>query len=159
MFLRPREEVKGNIARAVFYFYAIYQSTANSKDPNFFHLQKETLYLWHLADPVDAVEKERNKLISLQQGNENPFISDSTLAWRAYFEEDASYPEDDSNCYTITTNIEEWNTGDWVTISSNLVRDEMVISSQKEGVSIRVFDIYGRFLREWKLEGENKIEV
>ena len=37
----PREDVKGNIARGMFYFYTIYK---NDADENFFEQQKRTIY-------------------------------------------------------------------------------------------------------------------
>lgn len=77
----PREAVKGDIARIVFYFYTIYPNA----DANFFNSMKNTLYDWHYADPVDAWELERNNRVKQEQGNDNPFILDSTLARRAFF--------------------------------------------------------------------------
>lgn len=77
----PREIVKGNIARSVFYFYTIYPNANTS----FFNTMKETLLGWHYADPVDSTELTRNNAVESYQGNHNPFILDSTLARRAYF--------------------------------------------------------------------------
>lgn len=77
----PREAVKGDIARIVFYFYTIYPNA----DASFFNSMKNTLYDWHYADPVDAWELERNNRVKQEQGNDNPFILDSTLARRAFF--------------------------------------------------------------------------
>ena len=77
----PRETVKGDIARIVFYFYTIYPNA----DVNFFNSMKNTLYDWHYADPVDTWELDRNNKVKQEQGNDNPFILDSTLARRAFF--------------------------------------------------------------------------
>ena len=49
----PREVVKGNIARGMFYFFTIYNDEA---DHNFFEEQKYFLNLWHKQDPVDEIE-------------------------------------------------------------------------------------------------------
>ncbi|MFV1884104.1 MAG: lamin tail domain-containing protein [Balneola sp.] len=78
----PREQHKGNAARAVFYFVAIYQSAANQA---FYDIQKDDLYNWHYADPVDAAELTRSSMIAGYQGNENPFILDTSLVRRAFF--------------------------------------------------------------------------
>jgi len=51
----PRESVKGDIARSVFYFYTMYKDQADSADPNFFQRQMETLCAWHFSDPVDSL--------------------------------------------------------------------------------------------------------
>lgn len=155
----PREEVKGNIARAMFYFYAIYQSNADAIDPDYLSNQKETLFQWHVVDPVDAVEKERDSLIALQQGNNNPFIIDSTLVWRAYFEPDASYPEGDPNCYGSTTSTYLLNDEDWVSISSNFVQDELIIHAEKDNGTVLLFDLQGRLIRKQKLETETRLQV
>ena len=77
----PREKVKGDIARAQFYFYTIYR---NQADDNFFKKQKDTLCAWNKLDPVNAKEKRRSQNIAVKQGNENPFVIDSSLANRLY---------------------------------------------------------------------------
>lgn len=78
----PREDRKGNVARAMFYFKAIYPKSA---DQAFFNQQKDILCLWNQQDPVDQREAERNQAIaSNTQGNENPFIVDDTLASRTF---------------------------------------------------------------------------
>jgi len=79
----PRESVKGNIARAMFYFYTIYHDVANEY---FWNIQKETLYKWHYQDPVDQAEYNRTYAIASYQDNKlNPFVLDSTLARRMWF--------------------------------------------------------------------------
>ena len=81
----PKEDMKGDIARAMFYFYTMYhnQSGFNSR---FFEGQKNTLLQWHIADPVDDFEAHRNQFIAKHQdGKVNPFIEDKTLVRRAFF--------------------------------------------------------------------------
>ena len=79
----PREDVKGNIARSMFYFYTIYKNDANE---NFFNQQKEFLYQWHKRDPVDTVEMARTLAIAIYQDNlANPFVLDSTLVRRIWY--------------------------------------------------------------------------
>ncbi|MGK7880333.1 MAG: endonuclease [Crocosphaera sp.] len=77
----PREGVKGNIARAMFYFYTIYRDQA---EDGFFEGQQNDLCDWHINDPVDAAERERSRGIASRQGNENPFVVDPSLANRLY---------------------------------------------------------------------------
>ena len=43
------------------------------------HKNKNTLYKWHVQDPVDAEEIWRNDYISTKQTKKNPFILDSSL--------------------------------------------------------------------------------
>lgn len=82
----PREDHKGNVARAMFYFYTMYKHEADSCDPEYLQIQKDILYQWHIAEPVDSMELIRNDLIASYQSNrKNPFILDSSLVRRAYF--------------------------------------------------------------------------
>ncbi len=79
----PRHASKGDIARSSFYFIAMYQNVA---DTNFWKLEKDFLYQWHYADPVDQDEYDRTYRIAHYQNNMvNPFILDSTLARRIWF--------------------------------------------------------------------------
>jgi hypothetical protein len=58
----------------------------DQSDTNFFYLQKEVLHTWHSYDPADADEILRTERIAqYQEGKPNPFIIDSTLVNRAYF--------------------------------------------------------------------------
>ncbi len=81
----PREDHKGNAARAIFYFYTMYKEHADAADPSFFARQVSTLCQWHLDDPVDSLEWERNLIIAAYQDNKtNPFILDCSLPYRSY---------------------------------------------------------------------------
>lgn len=83
----PRDAVKGNLARAVFYFYTMYQAEAIAADPAFFEMQYEALREFHNNDPVDQLEVDRsNQKAMVQDGKPNPFVLDTTLVRRAFFE-------------------------------------------------------------------------
>lgn len=77
----PRENVKGDLARAQFYVFTIYKDQV---DAGFFSRAKEALCKWDIQDPVDEQEMSRNKKIKAVQGNDNPFILDPNLANRLY---------------------------------------------------------------------------
>lgn len=79
----PREAKKGDIARAIFYFYTIHRSVA---DERFFDNMRDVLLTWHENDPATQAERDRSSLIAATQGNENPFVLDATLADRLYGE-------------------------------------------------------------------------
>ncbi|MCF8370300.1 MAG: endonuclease [Bacteroidales bacterium] len=82
----PRPEVKGDIARIIFYMATRYEgdagepdleivdyvNTAPSNQPLYGKLS--TLLAWHVADPVDSFEMNRNNVIFSFQNNRNPFI-------------------------------------------------------------------------------------
>ena len=81
----PREAFKGNIARAMMYFYTIYRDEANAAAPNFFNQQRATLCQWHEQDAIDELEWERTFAIAVHQDDKpNPFVLDCTLAARMY---------------------------------------------------------------------------
>ena len=78
----PRERHKGNVARALFYFFTMYELQA---DRSFFESMKSTLCQWHLKDPVDSTVWNRSMLIgSYQENKANPFVLDCSLARRCY---------------------------------------------------------------------------
>jgi endonuclease I len=77
----PRESIKGDIARAIFYFYTVHKSYA---DESFFTKQKQDLCNWNKKDLPSSGEIKRSHAIAQLQGNENPFVIDPTLADRAY---------------------------------------------------------------------------
>lgn len=89
----PRDAVKGDVARAMFYFYTMYRAEADAAVANtgltggdFFELQKNTLRAWHLADPADAAEQARTQAIAAYEGGKpNPYVLDPTLVDRAFF--------------------------------------------------------------------------
>jgi endonuclease I/endonuclease/exonuclease/phosphatase family metal-dependent hydrolase len=77
----PRESIKGDVARAIFYFYTVHKSQA---DDSFFAQQKKDLCHWNKQDLPSSVEIKRSHAIAQLQGNENPFVIDPTLADRTY---------------------------------------------------------------------------
>jgi deoxyribonuclease-1 len=68
--VEPRPEVRGDIARAMFYMVDRYPKAKLE----IFSKQKALLKAWHRADPPSANERRRNDLIERLQGNRNPFI-------------------------------------------------------------------------------------
>jgi deoxyribonuclease I len=71
----PRNAKKGDIARAILYFYVRYNSR---RTPNFtlenFNFEEDLLVDWAIDDPPDAFERQRNSLAFRAQGNRNPFV-------------------------------------------------------------------------------------
>ncbi|WP_460578017.1 endonuclease [Hymenobacter coalescens] len=82
----PREDHKGNLARTAFYFYTMHANETFDPGKNVITALADlpTLYQWHLADPVDARERERNRRAAKAQGNFNPYIVDPSLVARAW---------------------------------------------------------------------------
>jgi endonuclease I len=80
MVFEPRDVHKGNVARTHFYFIIRYDGNYNSYvDP----AKMETHFRsWHVSDPVDSAEEQRNEDIFDLQHNRNPFIDHPALADR-----------------------------------------------------------------------------
>jgi endonuclease I len=94
--LEPNDAVKGDLARGYFYILTRYQSnlsnwisvnaattdidivvdgaTNGGLYPSLNLPYLQMLYGWHIADPVDAKEINRNNLVYGQQNNRNPYI-------------------------------------------------------------------------------------
>jgi hypothetical protein len=88
----PRESKKGDIARALFYFYAIYGATLSKKSKSFFTSMLPDICRWHRTDKVDSAEIFRSLAIARIQSNVNPFIFDPTLAERCFCKTHADIP-------------------------------------------------------------------
>ena len=81
----PRDEVKGDVARILFYMAVRYEGDVsgepdleindnvnNGYKPYIGRLS--VLLKWHIEDPVDDFERDRNDVIYSYQKNRNPFI-------------------------------------------------------------------------------------
>lgn len=72
-YYEPRDEVKGDVARIIFYLMVRYQEADNYTFKSVAE-SKELLLEWNTMDPVDAFEMNRNEVAYSIQGNRNPFI-------------------------------------------------------------------------------------
>ncbi|MEO1258865.1 MAG: endonuclease [Bacteroidota bacterium] len=140
----PREDHKGNVARAMFYFYTIYQEEATSVDPTFFTDQLSALCHWHNQDPADSLELLRTFLIAdYQSGLVNPFVVDCTLAGRTYCQ---GIPGDCPDIIQSTT-ADEKETGGMV-IAPNPIMDRFQIEVLVEQGTLTVANSLGRIIRQ-----------
>ncbi len=69
----PRRQVRGNIARAMFYMHKSYGI-------RIYRPQGQMLQQWNRQDPPDDAERRRNDRIQSLQGTRNPFIDRPDLA-------------------------------------------------------------------------------
>ncbi len=82
----PRDEVKGDVARMMFYMATRYEGDSGELDLELVDFtdsspgrepllgKLSTLLEWHALDPVDDFERKRNEVIFKYQQNRNPFI-------------------------------------------------------------------------------------
>ena len=91
---KPNENVKGDVARMIFYMATRYEGedlepdlqiidylppNNNTSDP--IHAKLSDLLVWHMQDPVDDWERNRNDIIYYDyQNNRNPFIDQPEFA-------------------------------------------------------------------------------
>ncbi len=86
----PRDAVKGDVARIIFYMATRYEGENGEVDlepadyvntyPNPLHGKLSTLLAWNIADPPDSFEIRRNNEIFKWQKNRNPFIDNPEFA-------------------------------------------------------------------------------
>lgn len=123
----PRDAVKGDVARMMFYMATRYEGESgdpdlelvdctgtytDAKDPIFGKLS--TLIEWNEEDPVDDFERNRNEVVYSYQGNRNPFVDHPEYVNAIYVEEATAialfrdqenikiYPNPVSNVLNIT---------------------------------------------------------
>lgn len=102
----PRPEVKGDVARIIFYMATRYEGENGEPDLDVIdyfpdnnytsepvHAILSTLLEWHENDTVDEFERNRNEVIYSYQKNRNPFID---------------HPEFVDYIYRDNTGIHEW---------------------------------------------------
>jgi len=84
---QPRNEVKGDVARMIFYMAVRYEGENGDPDLRIIdflpaddytndpiHAKLSTLLQWHLEDQVNDFERNRNEVAFQYQKNRNPFI-------------------------------------------------------------------------------------
>jgi hypothetical protein len=124
----PRDAVKGDIARAILYMCTRYEgdvtgepdleiqdfvTSPSSPDGELGLIS--TMLQWHLSDPVDQSETDRNNLIyynaantSLDQQNRNPFIDHPEYADLIWGEETAMEPSNHASDFSTRTITLKW---------------------------------------------------
>lgn len=130
----PRDEVKGDIARIIFYMATRYEGENGEPDlqvvdqvstyPNAQHGKLSTLLEWNQMDAPDDFERNRNNVIFSWQQNRNPFIDNpdfADLIWN-----NASADGVNINEITIAEEINDENP---TNISANITASSGNISS------------------------------
>ena len=146
----PREEVKGDIARAIFYFYTMYRDQAVAADPTFFSAQASTLCDWHATDPVDQAEYERTLAIERAQGNINPFVLDCSLADRTNY-----CPTRSAACQAVPTSSPSAEVE--VTVFPNPAVDQLVISATQALGEVALYNLHGQQVRTYSTTASSTV--
>lgn len=148
----PREDHKGNVARAIFYFFTMYELQA---DVSFFESMKPVLCAWHLQDPVDSLEWIRSyQIANYQDQKPNPFVLDCSLARRCYCNKN-------SECFPVT-NVHIMDNSEFH-IYPNPFQQNLYLDSNlsKKEWNIKLFDVSGQLKFECTPESQahSKIEL
>lgn len=119
----PREDKKGDVARAVFYFFTMYTSFGDISQVG----DIDQLYEWHQLDLPDAQEIERNNRTQQEQGNYNPYISQPNLVPLAW---------------GITSSLTEYQ----LDFSLSLINGEIQINGLPDQVEIQLINAMGQVI-------------
>lgn len=96
----PRDEVKGDVARSMFYMVVRYESSpdleledkrTSTKSTAATLGKLSTLIKWAYEDPVSEFEIRRNNVVYSYQNNRNPFIDNPEYLYYLYPQESEAY--------------------------------------------------------------------
>jgi len=140
----PPDGVKGDVARIIFYMVTRYEGENSEVDLEMvnyadsapalepYHGVQSTLYSWHVADPVDDFERNRNDIIHDYQDNRNPFIDHPEYANYIWGGESPSTNPEPTNHITNFTGGKEI-TITWTDPSSGTLPDGYLIKINSSG--------------------------
>ena len=141
----PRAEVKGDVARMMFYMAVRYEDGSDNNMPDLILVDKLgtsgaefgklcALYDWHINDAVDTNELSRNNKIYEFQGNRNPFIDHPEWVEKIYQQQctDTGITMPTVSVDAVTVNEESA-----VTLTANVNLDGLsFVWSQVSGTSV-----------------------
>ena len=162
----PRGAVKGDVARMIFYMEVRYEGENGEPDlemvgyipssPNGepYHGLKSTLLEWHLQDPVDDWEIQRNDKVYFYQENRNPFIDHPEfvgLIWNPVFADENKISLSPFNLHNYPNPFNPETT-----ISFSLTAENASLNQgyarQAENAEIEIYNLKGQKVRELKIE-------
>ncbi|WP_196888562.1 endonuclease [Aureivirga sp. CE67] len=165
---QPRDEVKGDVARMIFYMATRYEgfngepdlqmtnSTPPQTDKAPYHGVLNTLLVWNEEDPVDAFEMNRNNIIfDDYQLNRNPFIDYPEIAdhiWGSKMNENWNP--------TLSVSVLEEDLGRDIMIYPNPSKEEFSIIGFSQNAKVELYDMTGKLLLKETLNSkEDKIAI
>ena len=133
----PREQQKGDTARAMFYFYTIYE---NQAAPEFWEIQEEQLIDWHFYDLPDQSEIIRSNSIASYQGNNNPYVIDPSLVGRIFLIEEGTILGDMNSDSSLDV-LDLIVSISYIVGESNLDYNDILISDANYDLDLDILDI------------------
>ena len=143
---QPREEVKGDVARMIFYMATRYEGENGEPDleivnylptdndtPEPIYARLNTLLQWNIDDPVDDWERNRNNIIYYNyQHNRNPFID---------------HPEYVAEIWGAPTTLSTIESE--ISIFPNPTSEFITIKSSSQGfANVYIYDVIGSLIYE-----------
>ena len=140
----PRDEHKGDLARALFYMATCYNGAYSQNwglSGGKFAQDTAVLMKWHRQDPPSELEIARHEYISSIQKNRNPFIDNPLWVYGINFTNMTYMPG-------IINGVNELNT-DFARIYTNQETSEIVVQLDNASkAKVTVTDMLGRVLSE-----------
>ena len=151
----PREESKGDVARAVFYVYTMYRDQVLNASSQFFEQQRETLCVWAADDPATEEELIRTYGIAEYQDDKpNPFVIDCSLSQRMYCEGVTNV-----ECITSTSDTELIE-ADWTMYPNPISQGELIIEAERNWTHVIIVDMLGQVIERKPITlGENSFRL
>jgi hypothetical protein len=135
-FWEPSDSRKGDAARTIFYMDVRYNGfdsepnltlvngTTESSSDNGFLGDLCILYEWHILDPVNSIEFNRNNEVYLIQGNRNPFVDNENFVEEIWGNIcDVGNDDSDGDGYDDQVDIFPNNSSEWFDTDSDGVGD------------------------------------
>ncbi len=151
----PRDEVKGDVARMIFYMEVRYDGSDGMPDlevvdevntyPSPEHGKLSTLLEWHEQDPPDDFEINRNEVINSYQENRNPFIY---------------HPEFVGKIWGNPTSVEQIEEKS-IKVFPVPAKDNLhvVLPVEEKKYTISVFTTQGKNLMKMSSKGQKQVQV
>jgi len=162
----PRPEVKGDVARMLFYMAVRYEGYDGypdlelseiimpSTDNTPFHGKLSVLLEWHRNDPVDSWEENRNDIIYYSyQNNRNPFIDHPEIAEHLWGDKTGlDWPE-------MPLDVAEFS-DESVELYPNPASNFINITGLNDNTLIEVYDVVGRRVISKELDTyQEKVDI
>ena len=160
----PRNQQKGDAARALFYMAVCYNGIAGNNWSFPIVQDQEVLKQWHWQDPPDGWEIARNDFLDSLQGNRNPFVD--SVNWVCYIDfSTMTKVNNPQPCFDYVSIKDEKQSYPETTVYPNPTNGSFklnVFSSYAQQCHIEVMDVCGKKIidKQFILNyGSNVIEV
>jgi len=134
----PRDEVKGDVARIMFYMATRYEGDV-SGEPDLELVENITTYpnpefgilsvllQWNIDDPVSEFERNRNEVIYSYQNNRNPFIDHPEYISKIW---GGGYTNPPPSFSSVSNIPEEPTASESVTVTATIADDSEVVDAE-----------------------------